>query len=155
MRIILHVHMFMKFWTFDDIVIAWAAEAVAPQFTPEAPQPATRAEENIINPDGILFGAANQREAGLSRPAILESFQVAVQDGVSGTSASHLPAKQRKRMSGFPMEDVLNRMHMTKKDAAKELNISATSLKRLCRKNNTNRWPGRKVLTFSSISLHI
>jgi hypothetical protein len=43
------------------------------------------------------------------------------------------------------MEDVLNRMHMTRKDAAKELNISATSLKRLCRKNNTNRWPGRKV----------
>ncbi|RLM78975.1 hypothetical protein C2845_PM12G12680 [Panicum miliaceum] len=126
-------------------------EAVAPQFAPEAPQPARRAEENN-NADGSLLGAANWHgAAGLSRPAILESFQVAVQyHGVgSCTSASHL-AKQRKRTSGFPMEDVLNRMHMTRKDAAKELNISATSLKRLCRKNNTNRWPGRKIISINN-----
>ncbi|RLN07270.1 hypothetical protein C2845_PM11G15780 [Panicum miliaceum] len=127
-------------------------EAVAPrdQFAPEAPQPARRWAEENINADGSLLGAANWHGAGLIRPAILEYFQqVAVQDhGVSGTSASHL-AKPRKRTSGFPMEDVLNRMHMSKKDAAKELNISATSLKRLCRKNNT-RWPGRKIISINN-----
>nr|TKW38786.1 hypothetical protein SEVIR_1G138400v2 [Setaria viridis] len=125
-------------------------EAVGPQFAPEGAQPATRAEENI-NADDILFDAANWPGAGLS-PAILESCQIAVQDGVSSASAADysLLEKERKRNSDVAMEDILKCLHMSKKDAAKKLNISSTSLKRLCRKNNTNRWPGRKIISIDN-----
>ncbi|CAN6278392.1 unnamed protein product [Urochloa humidicola] len=126
-------------------------EAVPPQFAPEAPQPATRAEENT-NAEDILLDAANRPWAGLS-PAILESYQVAVQEGESSASATdnyHLLAKQRKRISDVSMEDILKCIHMSKKDAAKELNISSTSLKRLCRKYNTHRWPARKIISINN-----
>ncbi|CAL4888108.1 unnamed protein product [Urochloa decumbens] len=124
-----------------------SAEAVAPQFAPEAPQPATRAEENT-NADDILLDAANRPWAGFN-PAILESYQVAVQEAASGTD-NNLLAKQRKRISDVNMEDILKCIHMSKKDAAKELNISATSLKRLCRKYNTHRWPARKIISINN-----
>jgi hypothetical protein len=92
--------------------------------------------------------------------AILESSQVSVQRGMpsssdaSATGNESLLAKQRRRISQLTMKDIANLMHMSKKDAAKKLNISVTSLKRLCRKNNTDRWPARKVRTRSK-RLHI
>ncbi|CAO2038561.1 unnamed protein product [Urochloa humidicola] len=127
-------------------------EAVAPQFVPEAPQPATRAEENTNAKEYILLDAANGPWAGLS-PAILESYLVpAVQEGESSASVTgnDLLAKQRTRISNVDMEDILKCIHMSKKDAAKELNISSTSLKRLCRKYNTHRWPARKIISINS-----
>ncbi|CAL4969739.1 unnamed protein product [Urochloa decumbens] len=125
-------------------------EAVAPQFAPETPQPATPAEQNT-NANDILLDAANRTWAGLG-PAILESYQVTGQEGESTASATdnNLLAKQRKRISDVNMEDILKCIHMSKKDAAKELNISATSLKRLCRKYNTHRWPARKIISINN-----
>ncbi|CAN6237935.1 unnamed protein product [Urochloa humidicola] len=125
-------------------------EAVVPQLALEAPQSVMRAEENT-NADDILLVATKRPGAGLS-PAILESYQVAVQDGVSSVSATDnsLLAKQRKRISDVAMEDILKCIHMSKKDAAKELNISSTTLKRLCRKYNTHRWPARKFIAIDS-----
>nr|CAB3449756.1 unnamed protein product [Digitaria exilis] len=41
-------------------------------------------------------------------------------------------------------------MYMNREDAAKELNISSTSLKRLCRMNNTNCWPARKIIAINN-----
>ncbi|CAL4888279.1 unnamed protein product [Urochloa decumbens] len=124
--------------------------AVAPQFAPEAPQPAMRPEGNT-NADDILLAAAKRPGDGLN-PAILESYQVAVQDGVYSVNATDngLLAKQRKRISDVAMEDILKCIHMSKKDAAKELNISSTSLKRLCRKYNTHRWPARKFTAINN-----
>nr|CAB3449697.1 unnamed protein product [Digitaria exilis] len=117
-------------------------EAVAPEF---APGPSQLATARNINADGILFDAGRP---GLS-PAILESCQVSVQDGASSasdTDYSLLANKQRNRISQLSMEDIIRLMHMNREDAAKELNISSTSLKRLCRKNNTSRWPARKQI---------
>ncbi|CAL5022378.1 unnamed protein product [Urochloa decumbens] len=127
-------------------------EAVAPQFAPEAPQPAAQPEGNT-NADDILFAAAKSPAGATGlNPAILESYQVAVQDGVFSVNASDnsLLAKQRKRISDVAMEDILKCIHMSKKDAAKELNISSTSLKRLCRKYNTHRWPARKFTAINN-----
>ncbi|CAN6244127.1 unnamed protein product [Urochloa humidicola] len=127
-------------------------EAVAPQFVPEAPQPATRADENTNADEYILFDdAANMPWAGLS-PAILESYQVPVQEGESSASVTdnNPLAKQRTRISDVDMEEILKCIHMSKKDAAKELNISSTSLKRLCRRYNTHRWPARKIISINN-----
>ncbi|WVZ96878.1 hypothetical protein U9M48_042460 [Paspalum notatum var. saurae] len=115
---------------------------------PESPQPpVTQAEENITNgnADGML-NAANW--PGLVSPAVLESSQVSVQDGVSSASATgteSLQAKQRQRIAQMTMQDIMSCIHMSREDAAKQLNISTTSLKRLCRKNNTDRWPARMI----------
>ncbi|KAF8644464.1 hypothetical protein HU200_066459 [Digitaria exilis] len=121
-------------------------EAVAPEF---APGPSQLATTRNINADGILFDAGRP---GLS-PAILESCQASVQDGASGASDTDynlLANKQRNRISQFSMEDIIRLMHMNREDAAKELNISSTSLKRLCRKNNTSRWPARKIIAINN-----
>ncbi|KAJ1253493.1 hypothetical protein BS78_K249000 [Paspalum vaginatum] len=94
---------------------------------PEAPQPpVTRAEENItnVNADGMLN---SDNLPGLATPAVLESSQ------------------QRQRIAQTTMQDIMSCMHMSSEDAAKQLKISTTSLKRLCRKNNTDRWPARTI----------
>ncbi|KAJ1262041.1 hypothetical protein BS78_09G076800 [Paspalum vaginatum] len=115
---------------------------------PEAPQPpVTRAEENItnVNADGMLN---SDNLPGLATPAVLESSQVSVQHGVSSASATgseSLLAKQRQRIAQTTMQDIMSCMHMSSEDAAKQLKISTTSLKRLCRKNNTDRWPARTI----------
>lgn len=141
----------------SDIVIAWAAEAVGvPKLGPEAHhQTATQADENTNANDIVLSAAANDLP-GFS-PVILESSQVSVGDGITSSSSSVSStecesqlAKQRQRISQLTMEDIAKLMHLSKKDAAKELKISTTSLKRLCRKNNTDRWPARKVRIYSS-----
>ncbi|CAN6244080.1 unnamed protein product [Urochloa humidicola] len=141
---------------FSSLTAPTPTEAVAPQFAPEAPQPPARAAENT-NADDILLDAAKRPGAGAAElnPAILESYyQVAVQDGVSinvSATDNSLLAKQRnKRISDVAMEDILKCIHMSKKDAAKELNISSTSLKRLCRKYNTHRWPARKFVALNN-----
>jgi len=111
-----------------------------------------RAEENTNADDTVLINAANWP---VFSPAILESSQVSVQHGMSSSSDASatgyesLLAKQRRRISQLTMKDIANLMHMSKKDAAKQLNISVTSLKRLCRKNNTDRWPARQVHNLS------
>jgi len=117
-----------------------------------------RAEENTNADDTALINAANWT---VFSPAIFESSQVTVQDGMlssssdaSATGYESLLAKQRRRISQLTMKDIANLMHMSKKDAAKQLNISVTSLKRLCRKNNTDRWPARQVHNLSK-RLHV
>ncbi|XP_066351463.1 uncharacterized protein [Miscanthus floridulus] len=125
------------------------------QSGPKGPhQTVTRADENTNNADDtVLINAANWP---VFSPAILESSEVSVQHGMSwssdasATGYESLLAKQRRTISQLTMKDIANLMHMSKKDAAKEMNISVTSLKRLCRKNNTDRWPARKINSLDS-----
>lgn len=80
---------------------------------------------------------------------ILDSYNndlyVQVEKGPSSAAECHPSlAERRKRIAGMSMADAINLMHMTRGDAAKLLNISCSSLKRLCKRNGL-RWPGRKV----------
>jgi hypothetical protein len=43
------------------------------------------------------------------------------------------------------MADAMELFHLSRKDAANHLNISSSSLKRLCNRNGGHRWPARRV----------
>ncbi|TVU03931.1 hypothetical protein EJB05_50514 [Eragrostis curvula] len=125
-------------------------EAVAvPQTDPDqAPhQPIIQQAVENSHDDDIFDGTSWH---GLNPPTT-DSSNLSVQDGES--SAAEYPsllAEQRKRLSNMSMADVIKLLHLSKEDAAKQLKISATSLQRLCRKNDAGRWPGRSINALSS-----
>lgn len=67
----------------------------------------------------------------------------------SSPADSRLPrrkvAEQRDRMKNISIMEIAPYLHMSKEAAAKKLDISSSSLTRLCRMNKLARWPGRRV----------
>jgi len=62
---------------------------------------------------------------------------------------SHLPLQEApcrsRRKKEIDLETLSQYFHMTIQDASKALDISGTSLKKICRKYGLERWPHRKV----------
>ena len=52
---------------------------------------------------------------------------------------------------GLSKEELCRYFHLTAEQAAKELNIGSTALKRYCRKAGFNRWPYRKLSSLDSL----
>lgn len=52
---------------------------------------------------------------------------------------------QRERTRRLHLKDVANYVHLPITEAAKELQICPTALKKVCRKHGMLRWPYRKV----------
>ncbi|TVU32357.1 hypothetical protein EJB05_24082 [Eragrostis curvula] len=125
-------------------------EAVAvPQTDPDqAPhQPIIQQAVENSHDDDIFDGTSWH---GLNPPT-MDSSNLCVQDGES--SAAEYPSlltEQRKRLASMSMANVINLLHLSKEEAAKQLNISASSLQRLFRKNNAGRWPGRRINALTS-----
>lgn len=70
----------------------------------------------------------------------------------SGTYTTMAGGKRSKLLQGAPppppppqWSDVRGLLHMRLTDAAAELNVSITYLRRLCRQNGFAQWPGKKV----------
>ncbi|TVU03969.1 hypothetical protein EJB05_50480, partial [Eragrostis curvula] len=61
---------------------------------------------------------------------------------------------QRERISKLELRDISRYFHITMKAACKELNISETALKNVCRKLHIKRWPYRTV-RFSTYGITI
>ncbi|RRT73176.1 hypothetical protein BHE74_00040484 [Ensete ventricosum] len=52
---------------------------------------------------------------------------------------------QRERTRRLHLKDVANYVHLPITEAAKELQICPTALKKVCRKHGMLRWPYRKI----------
>ncbi|TVT98202.1 hypothetical protein EJB05_56521, partial [Eragrostis curvula] len=107
-----------------------------------------QAVENSQDDDIYIFDGTSWH--GLNPPTT-DSSNLTVQDGeYSAAAYPSLLAEQRKRLSSMSMADVIKLLHLSREDAAKQLKISASSLQRLCRKNDAGRWPGRNINALSS-----
>ncbi|WOL11589.1 hypothetical protein Cni_G20353 [Canna indica] len=79
-------------------------------------------------------------EPGLcqSRPAEMDSSNL--------TEKTKLRiATQRERTRGLRLKDLASYVHLPIQEAAKELQICPTALKKVCRKHGIRRWPYRKI----------
>ncbi|KAK9289415.1 hypothetical protein L1049_007570 [Liquidambar formosana] len=69
-------------------------------------------------------------------------------------------AAQRERTGKLTLRDFVQYFHLPIEDAAKQLNICLTVVKKICRKHGLNRWPYRKIksiekkLTMLRVSLN-
>ncbi|TVT98201.1 hypothetical protein EJB05_56520 [Eragrostis curvula] len=147
-----NAHMQLEFDMLNQIQHAPAIneEAVAVPQTDrdQAPhQPIIQQAVENSQDDDIFDGTSWH---GLNPPT-MDSSNLSVQDGESSAAEYRsLLAEQLKKLSSMSMADVINLLHLSKEDAAKQLKISPSSLQRLCRKNDAGRWPSRKINALTS-----
>ncbi|KAG0455490.1 hypothetical protein HPP92_024507 [Vanilla planifolia] len=65
-------------------------------------------------------------------------------DGANRTSKTGIAA-QRERTGKLHIKDLADYFHLPISEAAKELRICSTALKKICRKHGMSRWPHRKI----------
>ncbi|KAE8650549.1 hypothetical protein Csa_011321 [Cucumis sativus] len=59
--------------------------------------------------------------------------------------------KRRKRSFVLGLEEIKKYYHIPISEAAKEMNVGLTVLKRRCRQLNIMRWPHRKLKSYNSL----
>ncbi|KAF5835368.1 RWP-RK domain-containing protein [Dunaliella salina] len=65
------------------------------------------------------------------------------------TSMEHDPSETRKK-TDISLQELSKYFHLTIAEASKALNLSGTSLKKICRKYGLERWPHRKVTSVNN-----
>lgn len=62
-----------------------------------------------------------------------------------------VPRELKRRMGDLTYEDLAGVFHLPLPEAAKELGIGSTALKRVCRKQNIPRWPFRRLRSLDTL----
>lgn len=52
---------------------------------------------------------------------------------------------QRERTGKMKLEDLTGYFHLPSEEAAREIKVCSTVIKKICRKSDVKRWPHRKV----------
>jgi len=114
-------------------------------------------QTNLINPSLVPQTAPNLEstqqcpatlltDSGLAAPAEHDRPLEAGNENQDDNQvrAEHAPSEARKR-TDISMAELSQYFHLTIAEAGKALNLSGTSLKKICRKHGLERWPHRKV----------
>ncbi|KAJ8492138.1 hypothetical protein OPV22_013859 [Ensete ventricosum] len=95
--------------------------------------------------DALCVPMSYEEETVVPEPGLCQSRPSELHcDGEVGKSKAGI-ATQRERTRRLHLKDVANYVHLPITEAAKELQICPTALKKVCRKHGMLRWPYRKI----------